>query len=103
MTMPFSPVQAGSVNIAISAASQRVQVFAERGPVSVRIANTSSQTVFIDFGDSTVTASASTGLAIPAGVVEVLTLQNTGNGPLYLAAIGTSTSGNLYLTPGRGA
>jgi hypothetical protein len=94
----FRPVQAGTVNIAVNAGSQRVAVQSERSSSHVRIVNNSGVTIFVEFGDVTIVATVATGLPIPAGAVEVLRLDTT-----HIAAIaavaGPST---IYFTPGEG-
>jgi len=99
---PFHPTKAATVSINVSSSSQAVQLFTERGPVSVRIMNNGTATVWVSFGDSSTTASTSTSVPIGAGVTEVLTLDNIGTGPLYVAAIAAGATGNIYFTPGRG-
>lgn len=99
---PFHPDANGTVSIDVSAISQSVQVYAERGPIAVRVYNSGSATVWFTIGGSSVTASLSTSIPVGPGVTEVYTLDNTGSGPLYVAAIAAGSTGKIYFTPGRG-
>jgi hypothetical protein len=68
------------------------------GGMTVRIYNATSVTVFIKFGDSTVTA-ATTDTPIAPGAVEMF----AADGATYVAGITASGTGTLYATPGMGA
>ncbi|RPJ54785.1 MAG: hypothetical protein EHM12_13335 [Dehalococcoidia bacterium] len=97
----FSPSNS-TKNIVVSAASQRVNVVNRNSPVTVRIVNNGIATVWLNFGDATVTASLSTSLPIGPGVHEVLTLSPGQDGNLYIAAIAAAATGTIYFTPGEG-
>lgn len=101
-TMAFYGDTAGTVNINVSGASQSVQLFPERGPISVLVTNDGSATAWISYGDSTVAASLTTSIPIKAGASQLLTMHNNGNGPLFVAAIAAAATGKIYFTPGRG-
>jgi len=102
MAETFRPDKAATVNINVSSSSQSVQVTDSLGPVQVRIMNNGTATVWINFGNSTVTAAVGSGVPIGPGVTEVLTGDTTGPGPLFVAAIAAGATGNIYFTSGRG-
>lgn len=99
---PFVSNPNNTVNINVGAASQAVQLYPEAGTINVRIMNNGTATVWISFGDPNVTATLATGIPIGPGVTEVLTFQDNGNAPLYVAAIAAGATGKIYFTPGRG-
>lgn len=98
---PFTPRPGGTVNIDVSASSQSVLVAADAGVRQVRVMNNGSATVWVDFGPSGVTASATASFPVGPGVTEVLT-SKIGDGPLYAAAIAAAATGKIYFTPGMG-
>lgn len=97
---PFSPSPASTVNIDVSASSQRVAVPACIGG-TVRIMNNGTATVFIAFGDGTVTATTTAGIPIGPGVIEVMTVPLV-SGPLNIAAIASGSTGRIYFSAGEG-
>jgi len=101
MIRPFCPA-GNSVNISVGAASARVLVVQQGGVQQLRIYNDGTATVWVEFGDSTVVASASTDLPIPAGSTEVITINPALIGPIYVAAIAAGSTGNIYFTIGAG-
>jgi hypothetical protein len=96
----FRAANNATVNIAVSASTQRVQVTNQNGRLQVAVANPGTATVFIAFGDSTITASTTASMPILAGSVRGFTVDAPDGGALYAAAIGTS--GSIYFTPGTG-
>ena len=102
MVRSFSPAQANSVNIDVSATSQRVLVGSCNAPMTVRVMNNGTATVWLNWGDVTVTATTTAGLPIGPGVHEVLTLSPDQGGLLYIAAIAAGVSGRIYFTKGAG-
>ncbi len=94
---PFMGNTAATVSIAVSASSQRVQIQTSNSNSAVRVFNSGTGTVFLAFGDVTVTAATTTGLPIGPGVTEVLRLPST-----HVAAIGSGSTGTIYFTPGEG-
>ncbi len=93
---PFQGNTAATVNIDVSSSSQRVQI--PNNNSSVRVMNNGTATVWIAFGDVTVTASLATGIPVGPGVTEVLRLPNAS----YVAAIAAGSTGKIYFTPGEG-
>lgn len=102
MVRSFSPAKDKTVNINVSASSQRVLVGKRNGPISVRIMNNGTATVWLSGGDVTVTASTTTSTPIGPGVHEVLTFSPGQNGNLYIAAIAAGSTGRIYFTEGEG-
>lgn len=103
MTRPFLADPAKTVSITVTGSNQRVKLNDSGGIPEIRIYNDDTQTVFVAFGDVTVTASASTSVPVPSGAVEVLRANLSSGAPLYAAAIGTaSNSRKIYFTPGHG-
>jgi hypothetical protein len=98
----FSPVTTGTVNINVSGSSQRVLVENRNSPITVRIVNNGTATVWLNSGDVTVTATTTTGFPVGPGVHEVLTFSPGANGDLYIAAIAAGATGIVYFTPGAG-
>lgn len=101
MSRSFSPSRI-TANISVSASSQRVFLDTRNGPVTVRVMNDGTATVWIQGGDSTVTASTSTSLPIGPGVHEVMTFSPGQNGQLWIAAIAAGSTGSIYFTEGAG-
>jgi hypothetical protein len=103
VTHPFLPAPGKTVNINVGASSANVLLYPEKGPVSVRIENDGTATVWIAFGNSSVTASATADVPVPPGAVEVLRgINNSDQSPLYVAAIAAGATGKIYFTPGMG-
>ncbi len=96
---PFTP--GSSVRINVSASSQSTLITPTPGVRQVRVMNDGSATVWLAFGGSAVTATVATGLPLPAGAVEVLTIKKS-DGPIYAAAIAAGATGYVYFTPGSG-
>lgn len=71
------------------------------GPVQVLVSNEGTATVFINFGDDTVTA-ATTNTPVLAGTVQVFTVENPGKSAIWAAVRAAGATGNVYFTPGRG-
>lgn len=102
---PFTPNTAGTVSRTVSGSSARVAlptlgsgsldqtVMVQSDPLV-----TSAAIAFIEFGDVTVAAVASTGTPVLPGVVMILTPPVAAT---HVAAIGSA--GTLYFTSGRGA
>jgi hypothetical protein len=97
MPNPFKPT-ASTVNIDISASSQRVQVNTTGQVMSVYVYNDGTATAWIAFGDSTVTTATTTGM--PIGTKDRGILELPPNA--YVAAIAAGATGKIYFTPGQG-
>lgn len=97
----FSP-RSKTVNINVGAASQRVLLTNRNGATAVRIMNDGTATVWLNWGDATVTSTTATGLPVGPGVHEVLTFGPSENGDLYMAAIAAGATGRVYFTVGEG-
>lgn len=97
----FTPRPASSVNISVSASTQRVLVCADNGDVDIRVMNNGTTTAWITFGTVTIEAAVATGVPIGPGVTEVLRAPNQ-TGALYIAAIAAGATGTIYFTPGSG-
>jgi len=98
----FSPAQDGTVNINVSSSSQRVFVGSRNGPISVRLMNNGTATVWLNWGDVTVTANTTNSVPIGPGVHEVMTMNPPEGGKLYIAAIAAGSTGRIYFTQGEG-
>lgn len=96
----FLPIPESTANITVGAASARVAVPARAGG-SIRIMNNGTATVWVNFGDGTVTASMTTGMPIGPGSVEVVEAPEI-TGTLNAAAIAAAATGIVYFTPGEG-
>lgn len=95
----FAPLGA-TVNITVGAASARVAV---GNCDQVRVMNNGTATVWIAFGDGTVTTTTGAGMPVGPGVTEVLSvpLNLVGAAP-NIAAIAAGATGIIYFTPGTG-
>ena len=97
----FSP-RGKTANINVSNASQRVLLTNRNGATAVRVMNDGTATVWLNWGDATVTSTTTSGLPVGPGVHEVLTLGPAENGDLYVAAIAAGATGKVYFTVGEG-
>lgn len=100
---PFNPADNATVTISAGASSQS-QAIKKRptGKFQVRIHNAAATLCFYRFGDSTVTA-ANTDVPLPAGAVEVVTVENRdASAETHMAVILASGSGSVYVTTGAG-
>jgi hypothetical protein len=95
----FTPKAAGTVNIAATTSSARVALAINSGTFQVRVKNLdTTNAVFINFGDSTVTAAVAT--AIPVGPGETCGFSISGS--THVAAITAAATATVYFTPGNG-
>lgn len=99
---PFAPRTGSTVNLDVSSSSQRVKVCDDNSEVDVRIHNDGSTTVWIEFGNDTVGASATTSVPVAAGAIEILRSGIREGSPLYVAVIAAGSTGKIYFTPGTG-
>lgn len=98
----FHPAKGATVSIAVSSSTQPLKITRQDGRCDVRVYNSGTATVWIDFGDSTVTTSAATGMPIPAGAVCGFNTPKPYNDGLYVAVIAAGATGTVYFTPGVG-
>ena len=92
----LTPISAATVNLAATTSSSRVALptFDEGARTSI-VYNAGSGDVFIEFGDSTVTASTTADMPIPAGIP----IAFDRGGASHVAAIYGSGAGTVYFTP----
>jgi len=89
-----------TVNVAVTAASQALTIpDVPFGTRSLRLANIGTQTVFIDFGTTSGTASLTTSIPLIANTSEVFTIDNN---ITYVNVIAASTGSTMYATYGEG-
>lgn len=98
LNKPFRPFAGNTVNLSVSASSQRVEI---DNCDSIRIMNNGTATVWVDFGDGTVTAALASGMPVGPGVTEVVAFP-AGGARLYVAVIAAGATGSIYFTPGEG-
>ena len=97
----FAPVTA-TVNFAVTTASARVSLRSLLPVVNqpvVRLANVGTSTIFVNFGDSTVTVTAANGFPMIANSVECFSIPITAT---HVAAIASAAGSTLYATVGAG-
>lgn len=95
MNKPFSPGTA-TVNIAAGTTSARVQLSANAH--GVRVYNSGSTPAFIEFGDSSVAATAGGSMPVAPGDTRIF-----GKGAAaYVAAIVSTGTATVYFTAGEG-
>lgn len=97
---PFAAIPASGKKITVSASSQRTVLDTRGTKNQIRVANLGTDTVWIEFGDSAVTASMTTGIPIPAGRVEILSSNPTAD--LYVAVIAAGATGDIWFNIGEG-
>jgi hypothetical protein len=98
----FSPVGTNTTAVSCSTSSANGALnlpSATYGGASVRLYNSGSVTVFVQFGNSSVAATTSH-MPIPAGAAESFQI---GPGVTHVAGITASSTATLYATPGCGA
>lgn len=97
---PFTPNTAQSTTVSVTTSSATTTLpttvaFA----TNIELQNVGANTVFVEFGTSSVTAAVATGYPILSGQSKIITVPNT---TTSIAAItGTSTS-TLYVSIGKG-
>lgn len=101
MNQPFRPTPAATVNIDVSASSQRVLITADSAN-AIRVMNNGTATVWVGFGDVTVTSALATAMPVGPGTTEVLRFTNKSGSALYATAIAAGSTGKVYFTPGTG-
>jgi hypothetical protein len=100
MNHPFTALGA-TVNLAVTTTTGSVALTAvgSQGGMEVRLYNAGTATVFVNFGISTVAATAAAGFPLPAGAIEIFSV---GPGVTHVAAITAASTATLYATSGRG-
>lgn len=100
---PFHPVDNATAAISASTTTASAEVKKRPdGAYQIRIHNAASALAFYRIGDSAVEA-ASSDVPLPAGAVEVVTVQNNDADPeTHVAAILASGTGSVYVTTGAG-
>jgi len=100
----FRPLAEGNtVKIAAGGASGSVSLGLATPPqpdIQCEIYNDGTTAVFVQFGDSTITASASLSRPVPAGQWVVADIPA---GATHVAAISPGGAANVYFTPGLGS
>lgn len=103
--MLFRPVPATTTNLSASSSSSRVEVMptatrnATDNILTVRVYNSGTVIVFIEFGDSTITATTTTSMPIPPGWSEPFRIHPN---QTYCAGITSSGTATVYFTVGEG-
>jgi len=97
----FTPKAAGTVSITSAVGTQNVDLgVAGGGSRQIRVKNIdATNLVYINFGNSTVTASLATGIPIGAGETAGFTI---GDDVTHVAAICSAGTPVIYFTPGYG-
>lgn len=85
-------------SLAVTATTGASTATALSGAPQVMVTNTGAQTGFVAFGGSTIAAT-TTSIPIPAGAIEVFSLDPTLG---YVSALTATSSTQLYFTGGRG-
>lgn len=98
----FAPTGDDTANINVSSSTQRVKLGDINGRVQVRFYNAGTATVWIKFGDVTVTADTTNDIPIAPGLTGGFTVPPVVGGSLYVAAIAAGATGLIYFTPGTG-
>lgn len=98
MTNPFTPIGSTS-NIAVTATSQ-VLLVPSIGNTSgtLRIINSGSQTIFLNFGSSAAVATVAAGMPMLPNTVETFASGQF----THIAVIAPATGSTLYITSGAG-
>jgi hypothetical protein len=98
----FRGAKASTVNISVSASTQRVKITRHEGRLQVCVVNNGTATVWIEFGDVTITAALATGMPVLPGTTRGFTVDAPDGGDVYAAAIAAGSTGSIYFTPGTG-
>lgn len=86
-----------TVNLVVSAASQNLTIPDQLGTRSIRIVNSGTNLIFVEFG--TATATAATSMPLLGNTVEVFTFAND---ITALQIISTGAGNTVYVTYGEG-
>ena len=97
---PFM-VKSNTTNIAVTGTTASTAILRPTvGIQSVRLLNNGSQTVFVEFGTSGVTAALATSMPLLPYTVETFALDNS---TTHIAAIAALSGSTLYITTGESA
>src|SRR5690242_17990882 len=96
---PFRPLSATTASLAVTTATGSVALLGQA--MQYRVFNAGASTIFVELGNSAVTAVLATAMPIPAGAVEYLSAPVAVAAP-YLAAITASGTATVYTTGGEG-
>jgi hypothetical protein len=89
-----------TVNLVVTAVAAQLTIpDSPLGVRALRIANVGTTPIFIEFGDTTTTASVTTSMPILANTVEVFTLDYTDT---IVSAIAAGAGSTMYITYGEG-
>ncbi len=90
----------GTVNLAVTTSTGSVALTGVGSGGTVRLLNTGTTIMFVNFGTSAVTATTAAGMPLQPGIPEAFAV---GSSITHVAAITASGSGTLYATTGLGA
>lgn len=101
---PFHWLEGATASISATTSSANVAIGKPpTGAFQIRVHNAGSSTAFIAKGTSSSVTAATTGLPVPSGAIEVLTLNNTEKSPItHMAAITATGTATVYFTTGAG-
>lgn len=98
----FHIAKAATVNIAATTSTGRVKITHQDGRCQVRVVNPGTTIAFVEFGDSTVVASATASAPVLGGTTAGFTIPKPYNDDIYMAVIMASGTATVYATPGVG-
>lgn len=98
---PLVPNNTVVVSVTTGAQSTVLPPTKKFGTCAIRVVNSGTDTVFLEFGnaDATVTASTTTSMPMLGNTVEVFTLTQS---TYTIGYIGVAGGNTLYITPGEG-
>lgn len=101
---PFAPVLGSTVSLAATNASGNVALSKQpTDQFQLRLYNSGASLAFLNFGNDNTAAATTANYPLPAGAIEVITIQNKPNAPInYMAAITASGTATVYATVGVG-
>ena len=104
MSQLFAPFAGSTVNLTASTTSSRVAKASlpsssSPAPHEMRVVNTGTVVVYIEFGDSTVAASSATSMPILPNTVESFMVNAS---QTHIAAVSSSGTPTLFFTTGLG-
>ena len=106
MTKLFEPIPGSGVQLGADTTSDTVALGGNSpgGEFQVSVFNTSTSVdVFVDFGTSAITTTATTGHPVPFGQVRGFTLSNPDKTPItHMAAITSTSTATVHVNRGHG-